>query len=252
MLKRSRDGERGLFPELATATARWRPRSSTGVAWRGEEGSSAGWSGARRLRGCCVWRWSSRRWPAAHAPRPSSLSPRAPAAQRPRSRAPTRPRLTGRARLSVAPPAARSARPRPSFLSLSLTARPRLQLLRLPRTRDHRRARRDPFPAAQRRNHRPTFFKPPMRPQCATHSSPAPPRAEIHPAALLRREEAPAPPQPRCYAAPRALQTPAKALPRRREAPRSLLARPRPVQCRNFGPSSPPVRTSAPTNPRLR
>ena len=65
VLKRARDGEPGLFPELATATARWRPRSSTGVAWRGEEGSSAGWSGARRLRGCRVWRWSSRRWPAA-------------------------------------------------------------------------------------------------------------------------------------------------------------------------------------------
>ena len=65
VLKRARDGEPGLFPELAMATARWRPRSSTGVAWQGEEGSSAGWSGARRLRGCRVWQWSSRRWPAA-------------------------------------------------------------------------------------------------------------------------------------------------------------------------------------------
>ena len=37
VLKRARDGEPGLFPELATATTRWRPRSSTGVAWRGKE-----------------------------------------------------------------------------------------------------------------------------------------------------------------------------------------------------------------------
>ena len=35
VLKCARDGEAGLFPELATATARWRPRSSIGVAWRG-------------------------------------------------------------------------------------------------------------------------------------------------------------------------------------------------------------------------
>ena len=51
VLKRTRDGEPGLFPELATTTARWRPRSSTRVAWRGEEGSSAGWSGAKGRRG---------------------------------------------------------------------------------------------------------------------------------------------------------------------------------------------------------
>jgi len=35
--KHARDGEPGLFPELAMATARWRPRSSTGVACRGKE-----------------------------------------------------------------------------------------------------------------------------------------------------------------------------------------------------------------------
>jgi len=44
--------------ELAAAELDW-------AAWQGEEGSSAGWSGARRSRGCRVWRWSSRRWPAA-------------------------------------------------------------------------------------------------------------------------------------------------------------------------------------------
>jgi len=37
VLKHARDGEPGLFPEQATATARWWPRSSTGVAWRGKE-----------------------------------------------------------------------------------------------------------------------------------------------------------------------------------------------------------------------
>ena len=59
MLKRVREGEPGLFRELATAAARWRPRSTTGAAWRGEEGSSMGGSGARGLRGCRVWRWAA-------------------------------------------------------------------------------------------------------------------------------------------------------------------------------------------------
>ena len=36
-----------------------------GVAWRGKEGSSVRGGGARGLRGCHVWRWSSRRWPVA-------------------------------------------------------------------------------------------------------------------------------------------------------------------------------------------
>ena len=63
VLKHTRVGEPGLFPELATAAPMWRPRSTTGAAWRGEEGSSAGGSGARGLRGCRVWWWSSRRWP---------------------------------------------------------------------------------------------------------------------------------------------------------------------------------------------
>ena len=60
MLKRVREGEPGLFRELATAAARWRPRSTTGAAWRGEEGSSAGGSGATGLQGCRVWRWAAR------------------------------------------------------------------------------------------------------------------------------------------------------------------------------------------------
>ena len=34
LLKRAREGKLGLFPELATAAARWRPRSTTGQ--RGE------------------------------------------------------------------------------------------------------------------------------------------------------------------------------------------------------------------------
>ena len=42
VLKRTREGELGLFLELATAAARWRPRSTIGVAWRGKGGSSAG------------------------------------------------------------------------------------------------------------------------------------------------------------------------------------------------------------------
>ena len=54
VLNHARDGEPGLFPKLAMATARWRPRSSTGVAWRGEEGSIVGWSGAGGRRGA-VW-----------------------------------------------------------------------------------------------------------------------------------------------------------------------------------------------------
>ena len=36
-----------------------------GVAWRGEEGSSARGSGSRRSLGCRVGRWGSRSWPAA-------------------------------------------------------------------------------------------------------------------------------------------------------------------------------------------
>ena len=59
VLKRAREGEPRLFPELATAAARWRPRSTTWAAWRGEEGSSAGGSVASVLRGCSVWRWAA-------------------------------------------------------------------------------------------------------------------------------------------------------------------------------------------------
>ena len=59
VLMRSIDGGLGLCPGLATAAARWRPRSLTEAAWRGKEGSSAGESGARGLRGCRVWRWAA-------------------------------------------------------------------------------------------------------------------------------------------------------------------------------------------------
>ena len=66
MLRRVRDGGLEHCSELATATARWRPRSSVGMAWQGEEGSSARGSGSRRSLGVprgAVGR--SRRWPVA-------------------------------------------------------------------------------------------------------------------------------------------------------------------------------------------
>ena len=44
--------------EMAAAELDW-------AAWQGEERSIAKGSGARRSQGCRVWRWSSRRWPAA-------------------------------------------------------------------------------------------------------------------------------------------------------------------------------------------
>jgi len=43
----TRVGEPRLCAALATAVARWRPQSSLGVAWRGEEGYSAWRSGSR-------------------------------------------------------------------------------------------------------------------------------------------------------------------------------------------------------------
>ena len=63
VLKRTRGGEPGLFLELATAAAMWRPRRRSGQRGEVKEGSSAGGSGARGLRGRRVWRWGSRRWP---------------------------------------------------------------------------------------------------------------------------------------------------------------------------------------------
>jgi len=51
VLKRGREGEPGLFPELATAAAMWRPRSTTGVAWRGKRGYSTGGVGPGGCRG---------------------------------------------------------------------------------------------------------------------------------------------------------------------------------------------------------
>ena len=41
MLGRVKERAAGLYPELATAAARWWPRSSAGAAWRGEGSSSA-------------------------------------------------------------------------------------------------------------------------------------------------------------------------------------------------------------------
>jgi hypothetical protein len=67
------DGKLGCGDSLgAEARKRWEDRALPRVchgggevaateidraAWRGEDGSSAGWSGARGLRGCRVWRW---------------------------------------------------------------------------------------------------------------------------------------------------------------------------------------------------
>ena len=58
MLRHTRDGGPGHCSELATATARWRLRSSVGMAWQGEEGSSARGSRSRRSLGCHVGRWA--------------------------------------------------------------------------------------------------------------------------------------------------------------------------------------------------
>ena len=57
-------GKPGLFPELATAAARWRPRSTTGVAWRGKGGSSAVGVGPG-VAGVPLVAVGSRRWPPA-------------------------------------------------------------------------------------------------------------------------------------------------------------------------------------------
>ena len=51
VLGRTRVGVLGLCAALAMAVARWRPRSSAGAAWRGEEGYNAWGSGSR---GCEV------------------------------------------------------------------------------------------------------------------------------------------------------------------------------------------------------
>ena len=42
MLGRVKEIAAGLYPELATAAARWRPRSSAGAAWRGEGAPARG------------------------------------------------------------------------------------------------------------------------------------------------------------------------------------------------------------------
>ena len=51
VLGHARVGEPRLCAALATAAARWRPQSSLGVAWRGEEGYSTWRSGSRGCGG---------------------------------------------------------------------------------------------------------------------------------------------------------------------------------------------------------
>ena len=53
----------GALPRARHSSSDVAAAQTVGAAWRGEEGSRAGWRGARGLRGCRVWRWSSRRWP---------------------------------------------------------------------------------------------------------------------------------------------------------------------------------------------
>ena len=50
VLKRTREGKPELFPKLATAAARWRPWSTTGVAWQERGRSSARGKGRRGAR----------------------------------------------------------------------------------------------------------------------------------------------------------------------------------------------------------
>ena len=51
MLGHARVGEPRLCAALATAAARWRPQSSLGGAWRGEEGYNVWGSGSRGCGG---------------------------------------------------------------------------------------------------------------------------------------------------------------------------------------------------------
>ena len=63
MLMRARGGDPGLCAALATTTARWRPRSSAGAAWRGEEAPARGKEGGVES-GRDAWETTaSRRWP---------------------------------------------------------------------------------------------------------------------------------------------------------------------------------------------
>ena len=65
MLKHAREGETGLFPELATAAAMWRPTGASGVRGRSGEGPARGEKGGEEP-GHDAWKaTASRRWPAA-------------------------------------------------------------------------------------------------------------------------------------------------------------------------------------------
>ena len=65
MLKRAREGEPGLFPELATAAAMWWPTGASGVRGRSGGGPKRGEKGGEEP-GHDAWKaTASRRWPAA-------------------------------------------------------------------------------------------------------------------------------------------------------------------------------------------
>ena len=65
MLKRTREGEPGLFPELATTAAMWRPTGASGVRGRSGGGPKRGEKGGEEP-GHDAWKaTASRRWLAA-------------------------------------------------------------------------------------------------------------------------------------------------------------------------------------------
>ena len=63
VLKHAREWVTGALPRACHGGGDVAAAHTAGAAWRGKEGSSAGGSGARGLRECRLWRWSSRRWP---------------------------------------------------------------------------------------------------------------------------------------------------------------------------------------------
>ena len=65
MLKRAREGEPGLFPELTTAAARWQPTGASRVRGRSGGGPARG-KKVGEEPGHDAWKaTASRRWPAA-------------------------------------------------------------------------------------------------------------------------------------------------------------------------------------------
>ena len=55
----------GALPRAGHGDGEVAAAELAGAVWQGEDCSSAEGSEARGLRGCRVWRWSSRRWPVA-------------------------------------------------------------------------------------------------------------------------------------------------------------------------------------------